>query len=295
MAVILNGNDQGFSGTFPSLDFRNTSGGLAIYAEYQTSASPLRQYIFAHGIVGHSLEYRLTFFYEQFAPEGSHMELLGHWSNTNSGDRFLKVDNTNDGQWHRVLYYTKSGEDPAGDMFLYHDGALVAQGLKSGTNTVNNNDLTGIGFNPNLTNSWFQGQLANIAVWNREFTPTEATQLTAGTITPGSLSTGMRAWWPLDYNARDRGPSGLELTTHGAPTFTEEEPPPGQETGVFRGDGTPLIPYRKWGGSLIPLLYAEGAPPASPQTVRIYEASIEQSAPTPQTVRVYEASIEQGA
>lgn len=113
----------------------------------------------------------------------------------------------------------------------YWDGAQVySQVLNPPAAMADINDLTAIGADPAGPGGRFIGEISHVAVWDTDLSPADAMALTAGTILPGDLPDGLRAWWPLDYNARDASGNQLNGVPVGDPTFTED-PPPGPPPG----------------------------------------------------------------
>lgn len=139
----------------------------------------------------------------------------------------------------------------SGRRFCYVDGTQVSESFfavpSPGTPLAGE---TTLGYRPwGAEPRWLQGSLANVAVWTgAQFGSltdenTAASNLTLATLTvqeQGSFD----AYWPLDYDARDLGPFGLDGTLVGSPTFTETVPR------WIRGDGQALRPYVKTSGGL---------------------------------------------
>lgn len=171
-----------------------------------------------------------------------------------SGGGSLSSQATNamkDGLPHK-LFIAWSQE--SGRRFCYLDGVKVSEVFFSipSPYVVANGETT-IGYrNWTGDNRWFQGQMANVAIWtgahfgNQAAEDTAAAALTAGTGQVSSYS-DYAAYWPLDYDARDLGPNNLDGTLVGTPTFTQTPPR------WFRGDGATLRPYLKTSGGIVAL------------------------------------------
>lgn len=238
MAVILNGTNQGIDlGTPSQLDIRQRP--LGFYAEFMTSTVAV-QWIFAHARSGSQNEYRMNI----HSDDSGRLDAFWFWTGTNpAANARVFTGGLVDGNWHRALCVVR----PDGTIVLYADGSQVNSLATSGTTTLNLNNISSIGYEPVGSQFWFNGQIANVAAWDVELSQQDAEALTAGTLSPGSLQTGLRAYWPLDYDARDLGPHGLHGTLVGSPQFTLGPPR------WFRSDGVALRPHLKTPAGLVGL------------------------------------------
>jgi hypothetical protein len=221
MAVILNGSNQriNIGASVPQLDIRTSP--ITVYTEFKTSLASQR-WIFFHGAgtAVSGVDYGLRI------DSAGHLVAVWGYSTSNTAATVTSASAYNDGNWHRAcMRLVRSGSDSV--LRLYVDGSLVVTALTiSGThNTTTGGDRTVIGAlaNSNGTFSqFFNGELADVAVWDKAFTATQAQIITNGTQSPANhMDASMRAWWPLDYNARDLGPQGVNGTPINNPIFTE--------------------------------------------------------------------------
>lgn len=203
MAVILTGTEYIDLDTHgAALDFDGPP--LSLYAELDTTTTTT-MFVYLHG---------------RSAGGGNGGEYGFYCASGNLVVRVNGDDRTGpsvaDGVLHRVCLAFRS----SGAAQLYVDGVEVID-TTFVTSISEVNDLTAIGTDPNDPGNFgFVGELSSIAVWATDLSATDAQDLTAGTITPGDLLTGIVEWWPLDFDARGEV-NNLDGTTVGDPEFTE--------------------------------------------------------------------------
>ena len=240
MAIVLNGSGQYVDLTDHGAAFDVRSRPLAFYAELKWTATGI-MLAFSHGRANDGdQEYAL------FANISTAGRVIGRWENA-VGDLFQPSysGSLNDGEWHRVLVVLTSSPDNLAA--IYVDGVLrTSFSVGSETGTQDHGNLTAIGYDLD-TEGWdWDGEIANVAVWDADLTSEQAEDLTAGVITPADLTTGQIAHYPLDYDARDASGNGLDGTVVGGATFTEG--PPARETETWDGvsDGTDINGDHTW-------------------------------------------------
>lgn len=244
MAVVLNGVDQGINAGLSS-SILSAAGSLFVYYEVIASRS------FDEDYVGLGMRSDST----------RAVEIVGVASGVTfqvlvSGGSPLAAQGTGnlkDNTLHRVFI---GWSQESGRRFAYVDGVQASQSAASFPSPDNPaSGLNTLGYRPwSGDERWLQGQLSNVAVWtgSANFGGTSATEnaaaiaLTSGVSTPNNYAT-YAAYWPLDYDARDLGPNGLDGTLVGSPTFTGTAPR------WYKGNGAALRPYLKTSGGLVEL------------------------------------------
>jgi hypothetical protein len=153
------------------------------------------------------------------------------WNGSSQGQVEVVGANTLDGTPHRMATIVRSSTDT---MVQFLNGSSsTSGGTGAGLATTDINDTTAIGRDAGADQFHFTGQVSNVAVWDVELTAQQAEDLTAGTIGPLDLPTGLLGYWPLDFDARDESGNDLHGTPVGDPAFTES--PPGGETVTLDG------------------------------------------------------------
>jgi hypothetical protein len=243
MAVVLNGVDQGVNGGL-SAAILSAAGSIFTYMEITPSRASDETYLGLNMRADSSRAVEIV-----GIAGGDTFQVL-----VDSGGGTLSSQATNsmkDGLAHK-LFIAWSQE--SGRRFCYLDGVKVSEVFFSIPSPfVVANGETTLGYR-NWTGAerWFQGQMANVAIWtgahfgNQAAEDTAAATLTAGTAVVNDFA-DYAAYWPLDYDARDLGPNNLDGILVGTPTFTGTPPR------WFRGDGTTLQPYLKTSSGLTPL------------------------------------------
>lgn len=243
MAVIFNGIDQGINCGL-SAPILGAAGSIFTYMEITPSRSVDETYL---GLNMRSDSMRTV-------------EIVGIASGAtfqvliDSGDGVLSsqaTDPMKDGALHR-LFIAWSQE--SGRRFCYLDGVRVSEVFFSiPAPKVVVNGQTTLGYR-NWTGDqrWYQGQMANVAVWTGANFGDQTTENAVAAALTTAMATvsdigNFAAYWPLDYDARDLGPNGLDGALVGTPTFTETAPR------WYKADGTPMRPYLKTGSGIVPL------------------------------------------
>jgi hypothetical protein len=243
VAVILNGVDQGINCGLSSAILTG-AGSVFIYYEILPSRSTDETY------VGLGMRSDSTRAVEIVGIASGELYQVISQSGGLLSSQAIAAD-TKDGAVHRQFV---AWSQESGRRFCYSDGLFESNSSFTVT-TVDNpaSGLTTLGYRPwTGDNRWFQGQLANVAIWtgahfgDATAETNAAIALTAGTATVKDFS-DFDAYWPLDYDARDLGPNGLDGTLVGTPTFTETAPR------WYKGDGTAMRPYLKTSGGIVPL------------------------------------------
>lgn len=243
MAVILNGTNQGINCGLSSA-ILSAAGSVFIYYEFIASRLSDETYI------GLGMRADSTRAVEIVGiASGEIYQVLIQGGGTLSSQAV--GSNTKNSSLHRVFL---AWSQESGRRFCYLDGSLQSEAsfsVPSPDNPVNG--MTTLGYRLWTGDQrWFQGQLANVALWtgshfgNMTAENTAAALLTAGTAVPGDYS-DYAAYWPLDYDARDLGPNNLDGALVGSPTFTETAPR------WHKADGTPMRPYLRTGSGLVAL------------------------------------------
>lgn len=243
MAVILNGVDQGINCGL-SAAILNTAGSVFIYYETIASRSVDETY------VGLGMRADSTRAVEVVdIASGELYQVLVQGGGTLSSQAIST--STKDSVLHRQFV---AWSQESGRRFCYLDGVLKSQAsfsVPSPDNPINGE--TTLGYRTWTGDErWFQGQLANVAVWTGvHFGNTAAEDAAAAALTAASAVVSdysdYSAYWPLDYDARDLGPYNLDGALVGSPTFTETVPR------FYRGDGVAMRPYLKTSGGLVSL------------------------------------------
>jgi hypothetical protein len=222
MAVILTGAeyiDLGAHGA--ALDIRSRP--LSWYVEFESSTTDQIMFLLSHGRSGGAQEYAQLWV--------NSSQVRSRWNGAVQGQQEVIGANTNDGTPHRFATVVRSSVDTIAQ---YLDGSSsTSGGTGAGLTTADINDTTAIGRDSGADQFYFVGQVSNVAIWDVELTAQQAADLTAGTIGPLDLPTGLLGFWPLDYDARDESGNDLHGTPVGDPAFTES--PPGGETVTLAG------------------------------------------------------------
>lgn len=123
---------------------------------------------------------------------------LGFYLETNAGtgSNIFTTTSVNDGRWH---YFAATWNAATGAYQLYLNGSIEATGSRSGATIKNTQTTLTIGAYSNMT-KYLDGNLANVAVWNRALTSDEINSIMwkrYDLLTAGE-STGLVAWYALD-------------------------------------------------------------------------------------------------
>jgi len=243
MAVVLNGTDQGIN-CGSSANILASAGSVFTYMELTASRAADETYL---GLGMRSDSMRSAEIVGIAGGETFQVLISGGGTLSSAATG----NGIKNGLLHR-LFIAWSQE--SGRRFGYVDGVLVTESFFSvpSPDTVVGGETT-LGYRTwTGSQRWFQGELANVAVWtganfgNQAAENAAAAALTAGTAVVGDYS-GYAAYWPLDYDARDLGPNNLDGSLVGSPTFTETPPR------WYKGDGTALRPYLKTSGGIVAL------------------------------------------
>jgi len=158
-----------------------------------------------------------------------------------SGDISDDAINVDDGQWHHVVGTATSTRSR-----LYIDGVLVASGF-GGSLNGNTNPLM-IGNNPDEDDRNWVGEIVDVAIWHREITAAEVTEIFTASASLGSvislpdpdpaeLEDGLTAYWSFDGTLVDEAENvtGSASTVNNALQFTGSGSTFG--TGLFGSGG----------------------------------------------------------
>jgi len=125
----------------------------------------------------------------------------GYWRlnvTNNSGAQYLAQDSV---QAQANKWYYITGTFDGSNVKLYKDGSLVATKVFSGTlASVNSNTLIGASyFQDNIVDFW-DGNLANVAIWNRALSSDEINSVMWKSYEglTDSEENGLKAWYSLD-------------------------------------------------------------------------------------------------
>jgi hypothetical protein len=119
-----------------------------------------------------------------------------------SGKPLSIISNTivNDGTWHNVMGVFSS----SGTGYIYVDGVQVGSGAISNIANTGNSEI-----GEELSDSYFNGQIADVQVYNTAFSSSQAQQLYLGGMSGAPISgAGLVGWWPLNGNTNDYSGNG---------------------------------------------------------------------------------------
>ena len=151
------------------------------------------------------------------------------------------INNINGGslnQWHHLA---SIADDVTGLTKVYLDGNLIATSdgypagggcnIPSAWQWQQGFMKFGLGAN----NESFNGDIDDIAIYNRALTPQEITQLFTGQVIPTYLPTnGLLGWWPFNGNANDESGNGNHGVVNGATLSSDRF---GNANGAYSFDG----------------------------------------------------------
>ena len=124
--------------------------------------------------------------------------------------------NHNDGNWHHVVFVLDGTSGT-----IYVDGVSETKTIASSLNIVNATKAK-IGSDNAGTNRFYEGKLANVAIWSRALEPEEIQSIMNKSYSQlkGVEKTSLVSWWGLD-NSSDRGADFWDVgvfTQEGSPT-----------------------------------------------------------------------------
>jgi hypothetical protein len=243
MAVVFNGTNQGINCGL-SAAILSSAGSIFTYMEIIPSRSVDETYL---GLNMRSDSMRSVEI-AGIAGGQTFQVLIDSGGGTLSSQATNSIKN---GSLHRLFI---AWSQQSGRRFCYLDGAQVSEVFFSipSPYVVANGETT-LGYrNWAGDQRWYQGQMANVAVWTGTHFGNQAAENAAAAALTGATAqvsdfADFAAYWPLDYDARDLGPNSLNGTLVGTPTFTETPPR------WYREDGTAFRPYLKTSGGIVPL------------------------------------------
>ncbi len=122
------------------------------------------------------------------------------------------------GKWHHVAGRFVASDD----IWAYIDGGSEDQGTLE--KTAENLNHTAIGMiHTNNRHVFFDGDIAEVAIWNVALTVAEVSMLASG-MSPQTIQLdNLAAYWPLIHDYRDYAGT-FDLTAGGFPTFSQHPP-----------------------------------------------------------------------
>lgn len=111
------------------------------------------------------------------------------------GNAAWSVPKPTTGSWqHYVATYdsTDNGNDP----MIYKNGSLLSEFERIGPSGSPDAPGTAVEFGGNNDSHWYNGRLAEVAMWNREISASEVAILADG-YSPLFVSRGLIGYWPL--------------------------------------------------------------------------------------------------
>ena len=133
-----------------------------------------------------------------FVIAGRSTNKLGVYFQTNSasGGYHLSTTSINDGEWH---FFAVTWENSSDNLKIYINGSLENKQTIAGDSVKNTDTKLAIGAYSNETN-YFNGNLANVAIWNRALSSDEINAVMwkgYQSLTDNEKS-GLKAWYSLD-------------------------------------------------------------------------------------------------
>lgn len=108
----------------------------------------------------------------------------------------------NDGQWHHVVAVTDSeGTEFGGAIYIDGELAATTEGVPA---LAANGQRVMIGENPDARNRYWNGEIDDVAIWNRVLSPSEIASITTGdpiggrSVAPPLVTDGLVALWNFD-------------------------------------------------------------------------------------------------
>ena len=133
-----------------------------------------------------------------FVIAGRSTNKLGVYFQTNSasGGYHLSTTSINDGEWH---FFAVTWENSSDNLKIYIDGSLENTQTIAGDSVKNTDTKLAIGAYSNETN-FFNGNLANVAIWNRALHPDEINAIMWKSYSDLNAvdKNGLQAWYALD-------------------------------------------------------------------------------------------------
>ena len=133
-----------------------------------------------------------------FVIAGRSTNKLGVYFQTNSasGGYHLSTTSINDGEWH---FFAVTWENSSDNLKIYIDGSLENTQTIAGDSVKNTDTKLAIGAYSNETN-FLDGNLANVAIWNRALSSDEINSVMwkSYEALSGTESNGLQAWYSLD-------------------------------------------------------------------------------------------------
>lgn len=148
----------------------------------------------------------------------SHCQMLGLYNGTSRYMGWLdELDQTysyTNNKWMHIV-----GTFDGSEAKLYMDGNLIANGSKTDWSTLTSSHFF-IGTRPDTANSYWNGKLDDLGIWNRVLTGAEIKALYTAVepgVLPGYLpKTGLVAWYPFSGNVTDESGYGNNVVSNTA-------------------------------------------------------------------------------
>ena len=136
--------------------------------------------------------------YEDFIIFGGNNGKLGFFLSTNTGDsvNLFSASNINGSVWK---HFACQWDSSSNNMKIYIDGSLESTSTRTGDNVSNDDDLLSFGAYSDAS-QFFDGNLANVAIWNRALSSDEINSVMwkSYEALSGAESNGLQAWYSLD-------------------------------------------------------------------------------------------------
>ena len=133
-----------------------------------------------------------------FVIAGRSTNKLGVYFQTNSASSGYHLSTTliNDGEWH---FFAVTWENSSDNLKIYIDGSLENTQTIAGDSVKNTDTKLAIGAYSNETN-FFNGNVANVAIWNRALHPDEINSIMWKSHSDLNAvdKNGLQAWYALD-------------------------------------------------------------------------------------------------
>lgn len=146
------------------------------------------------------------------------------------------------GAWHHYLFVFDKSQ-AANEVDLCIDGSLQT-GTRSSTNNNTNNfaqDTLNL-MARNGASLWVAGRLADVAIWNKKLTCTDAANLTNGTLPTAIEAANLRGYWKLCTDTTpttDSSGAGHNGTLIGSPTQSDH--PAAITASCVTGTPSPIV------------------------------------------------------
>ena len=136
--------------------------------------------------------------FEDFVIFGGNNGKLGFFLSTNIGDsiNLFSTSNINGSVWK---HFACQWDSSSNNMNIYIDGSLESTSTITGDNVSNDDDLLSLGAYSDLS-QFLDGNLANVAIWNRALHPDEINSIMWKSYSDLNAvdKNGLQAWYALD-------------------------------------------------------------------------------------------------